>query len=463
MFEQLAAVATLGRAIEGLEVPVDGDALAEVVRPRGRLDARIAGAVAAFEASGRWEVEGATSMTAWLRDRGGMPRWLVPRLLTTGRRLAELPGVAQAARDGRLSAGQVQAIVSAVSDDTVGVFAEQEPALVGMLAGLGPADTVTALAHWRARAEARVGADHRKPEAGPGRSLHHSCTIGDRWEGTWSLDAEGGALLDTAIRVASTRDAGGEPARPAPQRRADALVDLCRWFLDHQHDRPGGRHRPHLNLVVEEGPGHDLTGRVVGGPELDRPTLERLACDCALHRVAVAGRSIVLDYGRATRTVPAPLWNALVVRDGHCRFPGCDRPAHWCEAHHLWEWEHGGATRPDNLALLCSRHHHLLHLPGWQAKLLPDATFEVTRPDGTVRGTLPAGQLRLPDPGGWTGRAGPRPGRIGTGRPRDRGGPDRTAGSTVAEPRSGAAKAAPGRVEDGQAGSRSPTGPERPP
>ena len=43
---------------------------------------------------------------------------------------------------------------------------------------------------------------------------------------------------------------------------------------------------------------------------------------------------------------------------------------------------HGGATALDNLVLLCSRHHHLLHTPGWDAKLLPDNALEVTNPQG---------------------------------------------------------------------------------
>ena len=45
--------------------------------------------------------------------------------------------------------------------------------------------------------------------------------------------------------------------------------------------------------------------------------------------------------------------------------------------------------RADNLVLLCSRHHHVLHQPGWHAKLRPDGTFEVTDPEGRVRGTAP--------------------------------------------------------------------------
>lgn len=99
------------------------------------------------------------------------------------------------------------------------------------------------------------------------------------------------------------------------------------------------------------------------------------------------GRSAILDYGHSTRTIAAPVWNALVVRDRHCRFPGCDRAADWCEGHHVRPWTQGGPTRPSNLVLLCSRHHHLLHRPGWQARLLPDAAFEVIDPRGRVRST----------------------------------------------------------------------------
>jgi hypothetical protein len=103
------------------------------------------------------------------------------------------------------------------------------------------------------------------------------------------------------------------------------------------------------------------------------------------------GRSVILDMGVTTRVVTAALFVALVARDEHCRFPGCDRKASWCEGHHVVWFTHDGPTRLDNLVLVCSRHHHLLHKPGWQAKLLPDATFEVTYPDGRVRTSHPPG------------------------------------------------------------------------
>jgi hypothetical protein len=63
----------LGTAIETLDIPVDGDALAAVIALRDRLDARISDAVNAYDRAGLWELEGATSMTGWLADRGAWP------------------------------------------------------------------------------------------------------------------------------------------------------------------------------------------------------------------------------------------------------------------------------------------------------------------------------------------------------------------------------------------------------
>jgi hypothetical protein len=76
-------------------------------------------------------------------------------------------------------------------------------------------------------------------------------------------------------------------------------------------------------------------GRLPDGTILAATSVQRLFCDAGLHRVFTTGRSSILDYGTTTRTVPANLYNALIIRDQHCRFPGCDRPPEWTEAHHV--------------------------------------------------------------------------------------------------------------------------------
>jgi Domain of unknown function (DUF222)/HNH endonuclease len=253
-----------------------------------------------------------------------------------------------------------------------------------------------AMRAWRECASA-----HRDPRPEPPQGLHLSRTLADRWRLDANLGAETGELLSTALRLAQTPDADGEPVRTPASRRADAPGDICRYFLDHQRSCRGGRHRPHLNVVLDIERYRALAGAgatTADGTGLDRTTVERLLCDAALHRVLTQGRSTILDYGTATRTIPAPLYNALVLRDRRCRFPGCDRPAAWCEGHHVRPWLYGGPTQLLNLVLLCSRHHHLLHHPHWHAKLLPDATLEITNPQGHVRTTTPPDPSRAPPP-----------------------------------------------------------------
>jgi hypothetical protein len=196
---------------------------------------------------------------------------------------------------------------------------------VPQLARLSVAETAVAMQDWARRAHAVVGDDPAPLPAE--RSLHLSRILDGRRELSGSFDPEGGAVIATALRLAATGDVDGEPRRSPAQRRGDALVDVCRWYLDHQQHRRDGRHRPHLNIIATL---HDLEhrgqGRLLDGTILDPATVQRLVCDAGIHRVITHGRSSILDYGTTTRTVPANLFNALVIRDRHCRFPGCDRP-----------------------------------------------------------------------------------------------------------------------------------------
>jgi hypothetical protein len=314
MFEQL------GDAIEGLDIPTHGDALVAVLALRDRLDARISSAVAAHDRAGLWELDGATSMTAWLRDRATLPRPRAAATVSRARKLAHLPVTAGAWQDGALSTGQVEAIAANLDADTLGLFANHEAALVPTLTALSVRDVATAMRAWSDCATA-----HRHPKPESPHHLHLSRTLAGRWRLDANLGAETGELLGTALRFAQRPDADNEPARTPASRRADALGDVCRFFLDHQRTRRGGRHRPHINLVVDIERFRALSGAgatTVDGASLDRTTVQRLLCDAALHRVLTRGRSAILDYGTATRTIPAPLYNALVVRDQRCRFPG---------------------------------------------------------------------------------------------------------------------------------------------
>jgi len=71
---------------------------------------------------------------------------------------------------------------------------------------------------------------------------------------------------------------------------------------------------------------------------------------------------VTIDVGRSKRVISGPARKALMARDGHCRWPGCERPASWCDGHHVVHWIDGGGTDLDNLVLLC----RMVHEGGWQ-------------------------------------------------------------------------------------------------
>ncbi len=123
---------------------------------------------------------------------------------------------------------------------------------------------------------------------------------------------------------------------------------------------------------------------------LDTATADALLCDSAVqHIFRVNG--VPIGLGRSRYTCGKDLFALIAARDGGCRFPGCDRPVRFTEAHHIIHWRHGGPTNPENLVLLCSRHHHLVHQQGLDVKLLPAGDVHVTWPNGQHRSSRPRG------------------------------------------------------------------------
>jgi Domain of unknown function (DUF222) len=168
MFEQL------GDAIDELDIPVDGAALAAVVGLRDRLDARISDAVGACARGGLWELDGATSMTAWLADRAGMHRPRAAATASRARTLARLPVTAAAWRNGVLSSGQVEAIAANLDADTLDLFADHEAAMV-------PTRWTCRCGTWWRRC--RRGGRPPPPTATPNPNPPQPCTCPGPWPG----------------------------------------------------------------------------------------------------------------------------------------------------------------------------------------------------------------------------------------------------------------------------------------
>jgi hypothetical protein len=151
------------------------------------------------------------------------------------------------------------------------------------------------------------------------------------------------------------------------------------------------------SLVGHDDPSLDRPGIDEFGGRIPATVVRRLAENASIERIVHAG-SRVLDHGRAVRLATDDQYRALVARDGGCRWPGCDKPASWCEVDHLVPWHAGGRTDLDNLVLLCAAHHTEKHRAG--TVVVGDATdLEIIRPDGVVMWCPPKGVMAGPHAG----------------------------------------------------------------
>ena len=360
------------------------DQLPLLIALHERQGAAIALAAARLESEGGWAADGSLSMTAWLRDRCRMSATDARGLLRHGQFLRRFPTLAEAALDGTLPEAHLVALRLASCRATEGVLEPMQEAMVDALAPLPAADATRACQAWKSRAESLVpGHEPRVRE----QSLRFATADDGCLVGNFVLGPDAARQFEHALTTAA---APPTPGTSRARRHADALADVCAMFNANHASAGTPRHRPHVEVVIDA---DDLDPRRPTCPE------DALLCDCVIHRVLRSGTA-VLEYGRATRTVSRHLFRALAVRDQGCRFPGCDRPVSWCDAHHVVHWRHGGHTHPDNLVLLCSRHHHQVHAPGWTAALTPDGTLVIRTIDGTERRSRPPRPPR-------EGRAGP--------------------------------------------------------
>jgi len=181
-----------------------------------------------------------------------------------------------------------------------------------------------------------------------------------------TCDPEGAALirsvLNSPLAAPSPDDTGPDP-RTAGQRRYDALMTVVRRGI------AGGDHMPTtpkatMNVTVRWDALLQAltgTGETATGEELTPATVRRVACDADVVPMVLGTDGEILDQGRAKRLVTPGQRRALEHRDKSCTFPSCSVPPAWTDAHHVIHWSRGGPSNLNNYALLCGRHHTIVH------------------------------------------------------------------------------------------------------
>jgi hypothetical protein len=80
--------------------------------------------------------------------------------------------------------------------------------------------------------------------------------------------------------------------------------------------------------------------------------------------------------------IPDRLRTRIGLRDTHCAFPWCTRPARACDLDHIIAHRVGGVTCDCNLAPLCRRHHRMKTHTRWTYTTIEPGTYLWTTPHG---------------------------------------------------------------------------------
>jgi hypothetical protein len=191
-----------------------------------------------------------------------------------------------------------------------------------------------------------------------------------------SLTPECGAALTTAIDAwsapAPAADGSPDPRTPA-QRRHDGLQQLAQsaicdpGLLSTTHGSPYRIvvRTPFETLSAALDASLASTGLqpavLPDGTVLSTSALAELACDAEIVPVLVDDLGHPLDVGDTQYSFPPKQRAAIIERDRHCTYPGCDLPPAWCQCHHIVWASRGGPTSVRNGALLCGQHHRYVH------------------------------------------------------------------------------------------------------
>ena len=316
------------------------------------------------------------SCADWLSWRCQISLSAAREKVRTAQALRDLPAISFAFREGRLSYSKVRALTR------VAVLHDEDSLLRYALDATAP------------QVEERC----RQIRNGQPNSVHEARRV---WEArslsVWREPARGtvclrvelpfdvGEIVVKAIEKALERsemaDAVGDGSKATFQsQQADALVEVARTYLDGRETEASLASTSDRYQVIVHTDETALHGGV-GRADAPLETVKRLACDASLVVVTEDERGTPLNVSRKHRTVSTSLRRALWARDRHCTFPGCHR-TRFVEAHHVHHWVDGGETSVDNLVLLCSHHHRLLHEGGYRIRRDARGEWYFVRADG---------------------------------------------------------------------------------
>ena len=347
-----------------------------------RVDAMKVAVIAQAEKSLVRTLAGAKTTYGWFKTVADVPAWQGRARLELAHSLETRPLTAAAFAAGEITMGAAEAVCTAIQALPASVPAAMSAEVEELLVATAHQEGSRAVTRRAMEITYRFAPEVLEQQEQAAREARF-LTLTTRADGTVAvkgmLDKEAGALAVAVLGplAAPAPATDGMPdLRQTSARYADAFVQLCQLATPQLPQVRGERPNVAVTMSLESLQAK-TTGATGCAPEmldtgipLSIEATRRLLCDATVIPIVLGGHGEPLDVGRATRTISTALRRALVARDQGCAFPGCDRPASWCDAHHCKHWADGGDTAICNLCLLCAHHHDVVHHDGWTITMI---------------------------------------------------------------------------------------------
>jgi hypothetical protein len=198
---------------------------------------------------------------------------------------------------------------------------------------------------------------------------------------TVDLPMDSGELLEKALDKARDDESLNVPEASETSwsmQQADAFVNMLSGYLANS----GEGNAANDNYLVTVHVAQSALAGKDGRSALPLESVKRLCCDSKALVITDDDNGEPLSIGRKSRIIPKAISRAVRARDNNCcTFPGC-RNRRFLDCHHVEHWSNGGETSLDNLMLLCTRHHTLVHEGGFSIGRDFQNRWFFMRPDG---------------------------------------------------------------------------------
>ncbi|MYI55827.1 MAG: DUF222 domain-containing protein [Acidimicrobiia bacterium] len=363
-------LASFDASLAGLRA-MGGEFLEERLRLVGRCESRLA-AVKAETVAALARRDGEARAADVLRNDVRQSRGSAKRQVKEAGRLAQVPKTAQALGEGVITPQHARLIAEAAEQAPPGAPIDEQELLAAAVEQ--PADLFGATVRDHLNARDRGDLEARRRRQRSQRRLTWKRQPDGMFELFGRFDPLTGSRIETAITAAANRLWRTEDPdnRATPhQRLADALESL----VTHGGEATGGAQGVDLLVIADYDilAGRLANPRLVDGTPLSAQELLRLACDANILPAIFDQKSRPLWLGRGRRHATKHQRSVLAARDKGC--VGCATSPNWTQAHHVWHWEHGGRTDIDNMCLLCSHCHTLVHTNAADITQGPDGGF----------------------------------------------------------------------------------------